>query len=160
VVGIKAYADMYSQEPAIVISSEEEVLSNKEIIKQAKKIGIVIQTTQKSENFKKILPIIAENSKELKIHNTICSTTFKRQQEAQSLAQEVELMVVVGSKSSANTTNLAEILSKITKTLHIETSDDLDNYNNLLCNVSKIGITAGASTPESVINDVINRIGD
>lgn len=160
VIGIKAYADMYSLDQAIVISSVEEAISNIEAIKNAKKIGIVIQTTQKSENFKKILPVIAENSKELKIHNTICSTTFKRQQEAQTLAKDVDLMVVVGSKSSANTTNLAEILSKIIKTLHIEKSDELDQYEDILKNVSKIGVTAGASTPESVINDVINRIGD
>jgi len=160
VIGIKAYADLYSEEEAIVISSVNEALSCIERIKQAKKIGIVIQTTQKSENFKKILPVIAENSKELKIHNTICSTTFKRQQEAQALAREVELMVVVGSKSSANTTNLAEILSEITKTLHIEKPEELDQYKELLNEVNKIGVTAGASTPEFVINNVINRIGD
>lgn len=151
---------MYSEKEAIVISSVNETLSNIEKIRQAKKIGIVIQTTQKSENFKKILPIIAENSKELKVHNTICSTTFKRQQEAQALAKEVELMVVVGSKSSANTTNLAEILSEITRTLHIEKPEELDQFDDLLQTVNKIGVTAGASTPESVINEVISRIGD
>ena len=160
VIGIKACADLYSNEEAIVISSVNEALVNIEKIKQAKKIGIVIQTTQKSENFKKILPIIAESSKELKVHNTICSTTFKRQQEAQALAKEVELMVVVGSKSSANTTNLAEILSEITKTIHIEGPEELDLYEDLLEKINKIGVTAGASTPESVINEVINRIGD
>jgi len=144
----------------MVISSIDEAIVNIEKIKQAKKIGIVIQTTQKSENFKKILPIIAENSKELKVHNTICSTTFKRQQEAQALAKEVELMVVVGSKSSANTTNLAEILSEITRTIHIEDPEELDMYEDILNKVNKIGVTAGASTPESVINEVIKRIGD
>lgn len=143
-----------------MISSVNEVFANIEKIRQAKKIGIVIQTTQKSENFKKILPIIAENSKELKVHNTICSTTFKRQQEAQVLAKEVELMVVVGSKASANTTNLAEILSEITRTIHIENPEELDLYKDLLSIVNKIGVTAGASTPEFVINEVINRIGD
>jgi 4-hydroxy-3-methylbut-2-enyl diphosphate reductase len=160
VIGIKAYADLYSNKETIVISSVKEALASIEEIKQSRKIGIVIQTTQKSENLKKILPIIAENSKELKVHNTICSTTFKRQQEAQALAGEVELMIVVGSKSSANTTNLAEILSELTRTIHIESPEELDTYKDLLSKVNKIGVTAGASTPEFVINEVINRIGD
>ena len=67
-------------------------------------------------------------------------------------------MVVVGSKKSANTTHLAEILSGITKTLHIETLEDLKNYTEIIKNSQNIGITAGASTPENIIKNVIQEI--
>lgn len=161
VIAIKAHADQYSSDDeAIVISSEQEVDKYLNVIKKAKKIGIVTQTTQTHENFKKILPIIAEHSIELKVYNTICSATFKRQQEAMTLANEVELMVVVGSRSSANTTHLAEIVSPIKKTIHIETEKELDSYNDLLKNANKIGITAGASTPGYIIEKVIEKIGE
>ena len=160
VVAIKAYADLYSKKEALVISSVDEINKYINEIREAKKIGIVIQTTQKMENFKKVLPIIAENSKELKVHNTVCSATFKRQQEAIGLAKDVELMIVVGSRSSANTTHLAEILSGIIQTIHIENHEEIDIYRDTIEKTSKIGITAGASTPEFLINEVINKIGD
>lgn len=160
VIAIKSHADLCSDNKAIVISSIEEADKYSDYIKQAKKIGIVIQTTQKNENFKKILPIIAEYSTELKVFNTICSATFKRQQEAIALAKEVELMVVVGSRSSANTTHLAEITSSIKKTILVETQEELNLYKDLLNNTNKIGITAGASTPRFIINEVIKKIGE
>jgi len=160
VIAIKAHADLCSENEAIVISSEEEVEKYLSTIKKSKKIGIVIQTTQTHGNFKKILPIIAEYSTELKVYNTICSATFKRQQEAMTLAKEVELMIIVGSKSSANTTHLAEIVSQIKKTIHIETEKELDTYKDLINITSKIGITAGASTPGFIIDQVIERIGE
>ena len=160
VIAIKAHADQISKTNAIVISSCEEVESYLDEIKSSKKIGIVIQTTQKAEIFSKIVPAIAENSKELKIYNTICSATYKRQREAKALAKEVELMVVVGNKSSANTTHLSEIIGQDTTTIHIETHKELDLYKDLLSRASKIGITAGASTPDYVINEVIYNIGE
>ena len=86
--------------------------------------------------------------------------TGKRQKEAKLLAQEADLMVVVGSKSSANTTHLAEILSTITQTIHVETSKDLKNYKDLIKKAQDIGITAGASTPDFIINEVIKKIGE
>jgi len=160
VVGIKAHADIVSNGNTIVISSPNEIINHKDEIVRAGKIGIVVQTTQTSENFKKILSELTDYSKELKVHNTICAATFKRQQEAQALAKEVKLMVVVGSRSSANTTHLAEILSKITNTIHIETYKELDQHKDILEKSEKIGITAGASTPDYVINDVLMKIGD
>ena len=67
-------------------------------------------------------------------------------------------MVVVGSKKSANTTHLAELLSKITKTIHIEHQNELDNFKNIIEKAQNIGITAGASTPDSIINEVIKNL--
>ena len=69
-------------------------------------------------------------------------------------------MIVVGSKSSANTTHLAESLKPIKETILIETSEELENYRDIINKAQKIGVTAGASTPEYVINKVIKKIGD
>ena len=81
-----------------------------------------------------------------------------RQSEAKELAKNSDLMIVVGSKKSANTTHLAEILKNITPTIHIETEQELDNYKDLIKKSQKISITAGASTPDSVIEKVIEKI--
>lgn len=67
-------------------------------------------------------------------------------------------MVVVGSKKSANTTHLAELLKEITKTIHIEDDIELDNYQSLIVKAQNIGVTAGASTPDKIINKVINKL--
>lgn len=160
VIAIKAHADLYSENEAIVISSKEKAYKFLSEIKTSEKIGVVTQTTQLIENFKDILSVIAEHSKELKVYNTICSATFKRQQSAKELAGEVELMIVVGSKSSANTRHLAEILKPVKETVLIETSEELENYKKNIEKAQKIGVTAGASTPEYVIQEVIKKIGE
>ena len=81
-----------------------------------------------------------------------------RQSEAKELAKESDLVIVVGSKKSANTTHLAEILKDITKTIHIENDDELDLYKDLIEKSKNISITAGASTPQNVIERVEKRI--
>lgn len=158
VIAIKAHADLNSSDEAIVVSSREEADLYLDLIRKAKRVGIVIQTTQKYENLKSILPAIAECAAELKIYNTICSATCKRQQEALTLAHEVDLMIVAGSKSSANTTHLAEIVSQITDTIHIETQQEMEFYKDKLCKANKIGITAGASTPGFVIDEITRKL--
>ncbi len=156
VMAIKAHADQFSE--SIIISSKEEAEKNIDKISAFKKIGVVIQTTQLAEKFKQIIPIIAEHAKELKIYNTICDATFKRQKASLELAGTVDLMVVVGSRESANTTHLAEILKPVKSTIHIENKEDLTKHRDLITDRYKIGVTAGASTPDFVINEVINEI--
>ena len=90
--------------------------------------------------------------------NTICASTHLRQKEAYDLAQKSDLMIVIGSKKSANTTHLAETLSNITKTIHIENDDELNNYKDLIEKSNNIGITAGASTPDYVIEKIVNNL--
>ena len=97
-------------------------------------------------------------TKELHIANTICLSTAKRQTEAVELAKDSNLMIVVGSKKSANTTHLAEILQNITQTIHIENDSELENYKNIIENSAEIAITAGASTPQEIIENVINKL--
>ena len=105
-----------------------------------------------------IVNYINSIAKEVLIHNTICQSTAMRQAEAKEMAKSSDLMIVVGSKKSANTTHLAEILKDITNTIHIENDTELDSNINYIENAKEIGITAGASTPQNVINNVVNKI--
>ena len=124
----------------------------------SKRVGVVVQTTQRITTLNSIVEYLTGISKELHIANTICASTAMRQKEAQELAQNSDLMIVVGSKKSANTTHLAEILTGITKTIHIENDDELAKYQDLVDNAQNISITAGASTPQVVIEKVLNKL--
>ena len=157
VIAIKANAEMYSDK-VYVISNIDELKGITQEIKKHNKVGVVIQTTQKLELLQEVSNYLIPLANELKIFNTICKSTSKRQQEARELAKNSDLMIVVGSKKSANTTHLAEILSEITNTIHIETQKDLFNHKDLIEKAQNIGVTAGASTPDDIINDVIKEI--
>lgn len=129
-----------------------------EKLKKQQKIGVVLQTTQRIEYLNEVLDYLAGICKDLRVMNTICASTSLRQNEAKTLAKESDLMVVVGSKQSANTTHLAEILCHITRTIHIETDEELDNYTDIIEKAQNIGVTAGASTPDYIINKVIDKL--
>ena len=155
VMAIKANADLYSKNVVVATTIEElEPYSDK--IKSHKKVGVVVQTTQMVSSLNLVVNYLNTIAKEVLIHNTICQSTAMRQKEAKELASESDLMVVVGSKKSANTTHLAEILKSCTKTVHIENDSELDE--DLFKNINNIGITAGASTPQVIIDKVINKI--
>ena len=155
VMAIKANADLYSDK-VVVATTIEELKPYAEKIKTHKKVGVVVQTTQMVSSLNAVVNYLNTIAKEVLIHNTICQSTAMRQSEARELAKESDLMIVVGSKKSANTTHLAEILKDCTKTIHIENDSELNmsSYNNAV----NIGITAGASTPQVVIDKVINKI--
>lgn len=157
VVAINANAKMYSDN-VFIIQSVEEIKELTDRIKKHKKVGVVIQTTQKLEFLQEVVDTLVPISSELKIFNTICQSTSKRQQEAKELAKTSDLMIVVGGKNSANTTHLAETLKEITSTIHIETVEDLSSYKELVEKAQNIGVTAGASTPENIIKNVINYL--
>lgn len=157
VVAIKANAEQFTDK--IVVASDVtqlEMYANE--IKEHKKVGVVVQTTQRIETLQSILSYLVTLSKEIHLVNTICQSTSMRQKEAKELAQNNDLVVVVGSKKSANTTHLAEILQNITNTIHIENDDELNNYSDLLSQSENIAITAGASTPQNIIDNVYNKI--
>jgi len=157
VIAIRANAVQYSDK-VIVADSEQELEQFKNDLKAHKKIGVVVQTTQMISTLNRIVNYLTPLAKELLIVNTICGSTSARQSEARELAKESDLMVVVGSKKSANTTHLAEILSKITQTIHIETADELDTFKNLIDVSERISVTAGASTPPNVIDGVMDKL--
>ena len=155
VIAIKANADLYSNKVAVVTTIEELAPYEAEI-KSHRKVGVVVQTTQMVSTLNLIVNYLNTIAKEVLIYNTICQSTSMRQKEAKELAKESDLMIVVGSKKSANTTHLAEILRDFTKTIHIENDTELNK--DLLKNAKNIGITAGASTPQLIIDKVISKI--
>lgn len=157
VIAIKANAKLWSNK--VVVAAEVEQLKEFEKeIKAHKKVGVVVQTTQRITTLNNIVGYLTSIAKEIHIENTICQSTSMRQTEAKELAKENDLVIVVGSKKSANTTHLAEILKDITKTIHIENDTELDNYKDLIEQSEKIGITAGASTPQTIIEKVIKNL--
>lgn len=157
VVAIKGNAKLYSDD-VVVAASTDELKTYENEIKSHKRVGVVVQTTQKAETLKEIVDYLTPISKELRVENTICKSTSMRQSEARELAKNSDLVVVVGSKKSANTTHLAEILKGITQTIHIENASELDEYKDLIEKSEKISITAGASTPQDVIDEVVNEL--
>ena len=156
VMAIKAHAEQFGKN-ILVASSVEELREHANEIK-SQKIGVVVQTTQRMETLNSIIEYLLSVSKELKIYNTICLSTSHRQNEARELAKENDLVLVVGSKKSANTTHLAEILTNLSKTIHIENADELEKYKDIIDSSEKIAVTAGASTPDYIIENVINTI--
>ena len=157
VMAIKANADRYSKNVAVA-TTIEELKEFEPAIKSHKRVGVVVQTTQMVSSLNLIINYLNTVAKEILIYNTICQSTSMRQAEAKELAKESDLMIVVGSKKSANTTHLAEILKNCTKTIHIENDSELIDYKDMLNNARNIGITAGASTPQNIIDKVIETI--
>lgn len=122
--------------------------------KKYKKVGLISQTTQKPEVFKRSVERLLPLCEELRVFNTICQTTTVRQREAKELAKKVDVMIVLGGKMSANTKKLAEICKEeLENTYHVETVKDLKK--SWFKGVKKVGITAGASTPKEHIKEVI-----
>ena len=159
VSAIKANALQYGNNVIVAENVEQLKFCEKEL-KDNKKIGVVVQTTQMLSTLCPVIEYLTSISKELHIANTICPSTSLRQNEALEMAKENDLMIVVGSKNSANTTHLAQITNDITKTIHIETSEELDEYKDIIEKCEKIGVTAGASTPQSLIDDVMNYLSE
>ena len=157
VIAIKANADLYSNK-VVVATSIEELEPYSAQIKSHRKVGVVVQTTQMVSSLNLVVNYLNTIAKEVLIYNTICQSTAMRQKEAKELAKETDVMIVVGSKKSANTTHLAEILKDYTKTIHIENDTELDK--EILNGVKSIGITAGASTPQKIIDKVIEKISE
>ena len=157
VIAIKANAKLYSDN-VVVAASVEQLKEYEPQIKAHKRVGVVVQTTQRITTLTSIVDYLISVAKEVHVANTICKSTSMRQSEAKELAKESDLVIVVGSKKSANTTHMAEILKDITKTIHIENDDELDLYRDLIEKSQNISITAGASTPQSVIERVIKTL--
>lgn len=121
------------------------------------KIGIVAQTTQSFENLSQITEVCLNKSKEVRVFNTICDATTVRQEEARRIASQAELMLVVGGFNSANTTRLAQICQELQpRTYHVETAEKI--VSEWFAGVETVGITAGASTPRWIIDEVVARV--
>lgn len=121
------------------------------------KVGVISQTTQDLVNFQRLISAIIPLVKEIRIYNTICLATSERQQEAAELSRKVDLMLVVGGKNSANTSRLTEI-SRMngTRTYQLESAAEIDAA--WFEKVEKVGVTAGASTPDQQIEEIIQKL--
>jgi 4-hydroxy-3-methylbut-2-enyl diphosphate reductase len=158
VVAIRANAQICSDR-VVVADSVEQLKPYENEIRTHNKVGVVVQTTQRLSTLDAIVGYLTGIAGELNVANTICASTAMRRSEAQELAKHCELMIVVGSKKSANTTHLAQILKDITTTIHVENDKELDEYSELIAGVQNISVTAGASTPQEIIGKVITKLG-
>lgn len=149
VVGINGWCD----NQAIVVNSVEAAQIIKPMIGP---VCVVAQTTFNINVWNEIVVVLKEKFENCVIHNTICLATNQRQTACRELASQVDLMIVIGGKHSSNTLKLASICKEIVNTIHIETKDDLDL--SILSGNEVIGITAGASTPDWIIDSVILKI--
>lgn len=121
-----------------------------------KRIGVVAQTTQSYDNLREVIDVCLGKSQELRVYNTICDATSVRQDEARAIAGRVDLMLVIGGFNSANTTRLAHICRDIQpRTHHIETAGEIEP--EWFEGVNAVGITAGASTPQWIIDEVVQK---
>ena len=151
VEGIRGWAGI----KAVVVQTKEDI--DKLIIPENEKVCVVSQTTFNYNKFKELVEIILKKSYDVSVLNTICNATKERQTEAQSIAETVDAMIVIGDKHSSNTQKLFEICRKAcNNTYYIQTLGDLDL--NQLGSVETVGITAGASTPNNIIEEVQNNV--
>ncbi|MBF0566292.1 MAG: 4-hydroxy-3-methylbut-2-enyl diphosphate reductase [Nitrospirae bacterium] len=121
------------------------------------RVGIVVQTTQPVSALRDLFKNIIERVKEIKIYNTICNSTALRLKETSEISGNVDVMIVAGGRNSANTTQLANRCRCIgVQTYHIETSNELDPL--WFKGADRVGVTAGASTPDWIIEEIIERI--
>lgn len=136
-----------------VVGSEAEAMR----LPRMAKIGVVAQTTQSSENLQEIVGQCLLKGMEIRVYNTICDATAVRQEEAKELAIQVDCMIVIGGYNSANTKRLAEVCRELQpRTYHIEEAAQLDP--EWFRGVEEVGVTAGASTPKWLIDEVVDRI--
>lgn len=123
----------------------------------SRRIGVVVQTTQSLARLEEVVSALLPKTHELRVVNTICSATGKRQQSAEELARSVDAIVVVGGRNSGNTTRLVEICSAVNpRVIHVETADELDP--SWFRGAEVVGVTAGASTPDEQIRGAISAI--
>lgn len=141
--------------PPVVIDTEEKAANFEQ--KNVKKLCIVSQTTFNYKKFQDLVEIITKKGYDIVVRNTICNATEDRQTEARALAQKADAMIVIGGKNSSNTQKLFEICKEeCENTYYIQTLRDLD-LNKFSC-AGCVGITAGASTPNNIIQEVHTNV--
>ena len=143
----------YANDCALVINPNQM----NEDLHKFKRLGVVAQTTLNIEAFRQVIGKLVEKVGELKVFNTICHATAQIQKATLELAEKVDLMIVVGGHNSANTTRLAKLCRRLgTPTHHIETAKEL--RRGWFKGKTKVGVTAGTSTPDWLIREVVKGI--
>jgi len=128
--------------------------------KSSSRLGIISQTTQTRSVFiefaRQLVGMVGPETKEIRLVNTLCPVTQEHQEAAMRLARRSQLMIVIGGSSSANARHLVEICSPLVETHLVETADEIDNYWFL--GKRHVGITAGASTPDEAIEELVVKL--
>ena len=149
--GVVSYAE--KQKDTFIVLNEEEL---KELPLKSK-VAIVSQTTKKPEDFLKIVNALVLTQREVRVFNTICNATFENQDAAAELAEKADVMIIIGGKHSSNTKMLHSIAQN-----HCPESYLIENETELqkswFKNKKRCGISAGASTPDWIVQNVINKI--
>ena len=164
VMGIEGWA----QGPATIIQTEEEARAF-ELVPESEKVCVVAQTTFNYNKFQYLVEIIEKKGYDINVVNTICNATHERQAEAKEISSKVEAMIVIGGRHSSNTQKLYDICKEECKnTFFIQTTDDLKEGSEFYSymkscegnSLKSIGITAGASTPKNIIEEVVLNVRD
>lgn len=145
--GVKSYA----KNGALVVASLEELLQHSF---KRKKVALISQTTKQIEKFSQIAGYLIENCAEVRVFNTICNATFDNQRACKELSKEVDIMIVVGGKTSSNTKQLLSIALEHCKDSYlVEDTSEIDS--SWFVGKQMCGITAGASTPDWIVQEVV-----
>ena len=141
---------------AIIISTVEEAAK----LKKTKKAGIVSQSTQTIENVQDIISILMTKVFDLRFVNTICFPTKRNQEQIKELSKIVDLMIIIGSFTSANSKRLTQLsLERNKSTYQVTNATEID-VSWFKKNINSVGISAGASTPDRIINSVVKKVKD
>ena len=160
IIGSKEHPEVqgimgWSKTETTVIENVQEAVGFEP--KKDEKLCIVSQTTFNYKKFQELVEIFQKKGYDVNVVNTICNATEVRQTQARQIAKEVDVMIVIGGKNSSNTRKLYEICKKeCEQTYFIQTLNDLDFQSS--SNIKKVGITAGASTPNNLIEEVQNYV--
>ena len=137
----------------MIISNAEEAKA----LRKMKKAGVVSQSTQMLENVQEIMNVLMEKVFDLRFINTICFPTRRNHQQIKDLASNNDVMIIIGSYTSANSKRLTQLsLERNKKSFQVTSSDELDSAWFEDCET--VGISAGASTPDETIEEVIQKI--
>jgi (E)-4-hydroxy-3-methyl-but-2-enyl pyrophosphate reductase len=143
----------YAGPAAVIVNSEEEAAA----VPATEKMGVVMQTTHDATTCRRIVGVLLDKAHEIRVFNTLCDATVKRQKAALELAGGVDVMVIVGGRNSANTGRLAEICRRAgAMTHHVETAAEL--RPEWFDGVGGVGVTAGTSTPDWVTDEVVSKL--
>ena len=158
IVGKKDHAEVegllgYAEGDAVIVWDKGDL----EKLERVDRMGVVAQTTIPFQRFEEVIRGLLKKTRQLKVYNTICSSTEERQHKTLELAQKADVMIIVGGRNSANTSRLAELCRALGKTTyHIETAEELSA--EWVAGCSFVGVSAGASTPDWLIEEVMTEL--
>jgi 4-hydroxy-3-methylbut-2-enyl diphosphate reductase len=155
IIGARSYA---APDSVMIVEGKHEL---EESVFTKKKVGIVAQTTIAFDRFSEVMEEFLQRSvEEIKIFNTICDDIFNKQREAVDIAKSVDVMIVIGGKNSSNTTKIAKLCHEVNlNTYQIETVDEVRSLGISL-DEKTIGVTAGASTPSWIIEEILRSLNE